>query len=127
MSTENEHRGAEDRATQRVSWWIGGNYNGPGGDGESICRQWEAMTAEAFDAAQEDHDDNETPMDEAIDAQVYQLSEQLKIWLDGAVDDEDLPSGSLIGDLLDYMVACVDWQQLAKDALEQRQIETAGA
>lgn len=110
----NEHAGAEDRATQRVGWWVAGNY----GDGEATCRQWEAMTAKAFEAMQEAIAEGATS-DEAKDHAVYELADELKDWFDA----ESPEVQSVWGDLVGYMEACVDWRQLATDAIEQREIE----
>jgi hypothetical protein len=118
-TTENIHAGAEDRATQRVSWWVAGNYE----NGEATCRRWEAMTETAWQEVVESREETGDPLDEVMASQAYELAKQLKDWLTEEELSEEAQTG-LVGDLVGYMVACVDFEQLARDALEQREIES---
>lgn len=115
MTTEQQsiHAGAEERATQRVSWWIAGTFD----DGEATCRRWEAMVTARWEAAREAIEED-TPGDEAIDHEVYTLAGELKDWLTEEELSEEVQTG-LVGDLIGYMVACVDFTQLARDAIEE--------
>ncbi len=116
MSTTNQHLGAEERATRCVSWFIAGNYNG----GEATCRRWEAMVTEAVEGRFDgDSDENVA----------YELAKDLQTWLEEERDDigssglralvGDRAQSSPFADMLGYMMACVDWQQLALDAVEE--------
>ncbi len=106
MEVANQHLGAEERATRCVSWFIAGNYDG----GEATCRRWEGMVAEAvalMDAENEDATAEEV---------AYELAEALKDWLEEERGDV---AATPFDDMLGYMLACVDWQQLALDAVEE--------
>ncbi len=109
----NTHLGAEERATRCVSWWIAGNYNG----GDATCRRWEAMVADVV----ENYELLDPTIDHAIRKENatnarYELAASLKDWFEEERGDV---SGSPLDDMLGYMIACVDWTQLAEDAIQE--------
>ncbi len=113
MSTEtNIHVGAEERATRCVSWFIAGNYN----NGEASCRQWEDMARNAYEIIRE----NWLEEDEAERIETQALAQALKDWVE---DERGEVNATPFDDMLGYMLACVDWHQLAVDAIEQHRIE----
>src|SRR2546430_12870438 len=102
MSHEpNENAGAERRATERVSWWVGGSV---GDNGEAVCRRWEEMVEEKY-AEILFEIENGAPSDETTEHVAYVLAADLKEWCEDEIGDE--PRTGLVGELLGYMLACV--------------------
>lgn len=108
----NIHEGAETRATQYISMWVAGNYDG----GEATCREWEARVSAAAETIRDDIDAGDDAQ-ETKSRETHALAGELQDWYQQERGQRS--GGSPIEDMLGYMESCVDWDGIAQDAIAE--------